>query len=190
MAAIPPAMARWLVKEEPTHYGFDDLVRDRRTEWSGIHNALALRHLRSMRVGDEVFYYHTGSERAIVGIARVARAPRPDPRDARGSWSVEVEAVGPLARPVTLAELRGDAVVRDLDLLRISRLSVMPVADAHWRRILARAGAPVSRDPPSPTRRAGARSLRSKARRRARPASASGVAPRRSARRSAPGTGS
>src|SRR5579859_1724922 len=183
-------MAHWLVKEEPTDYSFEDLARDRRTEWAGVHNALALRHLRSMAPGDELFYYHTGTVRSVVGIARVSRGPKPDPTDARGSWSVEVEAVRPLPRAVTLAEMREDPVLVGLDLLRISRLSILPVAGPHWARILELSGRPgaLSRSRPSPTRSGVARSTRPTERRRVRRASASGVGPRRSARRSGRGT--
>jgi len=99
-------MARWLVKQEPSTYSYDRLEKDRSTEWDGVHNALALRHLRGMARGDEAFFYHSGDERAAVGILRVAGAPHPDPKDDRGSWSVRVEPVRRLARPVTLAELR------------------------------------------------------------------------------------
>jgi predicted RNA-binding protein with PUA-like domain len=159
-------MARWLVKEEPTHYAWADLVRDGKTEWDGVHNALALRHLRAIAPGDELVIYHTGDERACVGVARASGRPHPDPDDDRGSWSVEVRPVRPLRRPVTLAELRGDPALAGFLLLRISRLSVMPVSDAEWRRILAHEAAspPAERPTRSPT--GGAR-----ARRRPRPAS-------------------
>lgn len=185
-------MSYWLVKEEPTHYSFEDLARDGRTEWAGVHNALALRHLRAMVPDDELFYYHTGTERSIVGIARVSRGPKPDLSDARGSWSVEVEALTVLPRPVTLTEMRDDPALTGLDLLRVGRLSILPVSTAHWARILerARGAAPITRSRPSPTRSAGARSTRRTARRRAKRASASGAGPRRSARRSGRGKGS
>jgi predicted RNA-binding protein with PUA-like domain len=135
-------MAHWLVKEEPTHYAFADLVRDGRTDWSGVHNALALRHLKSMRVGDEGIYYHSGDVRACVGLVRVVTTPRPDPKDDRGSWTVDLAPVAALARPVGLAEIRADPVFEGFDLVRIGRLSVLPVPDAMWKRILALARAP------------------------------------------------
>lgn len=135
-------MAHWLVKEEPTHYGFDDLVRDKGTVWNGVHNALALRHLRAMRRGDEGFYYHTGEERAIVATFRVAGAPEPDPDDDRGSWRVKIRPGRRLPRPVPLAELRADPTMRAFDLVRISRLSILPVPDPIWERILMRARTP------------------------------------------------
>jgi predicted RNA-binding protein with PUA-like domain len=139
-------MARWLAKSEPGVYAYGDLERAGRTEWDGVHNALALRHLRAMTRGDEVLFYHSGDERAVVGIARVAGAPHPDPRDARGSWSVEVRPVRPLATSIPLAELRTDPRLAGFVLLRMSRLSVMPVSDAEWAAVLAheRAPAPVT----------------------------------------------
>ncbi|MGA8543175.1 MAG: EVE domain-containing protein [Thermoplasmata archaeon] len=145
-------MAYWLAKSEPGVYSYADLERDGRTEWSGIHNAAALLYLRKMRPGDRMLLYHSGDERAAVGIARVASAPHPDAADDRGSWSVEVRPVRPLARPVTLSELRADPAFADFLLLRISRLSVMPVAPALWTRILARSAAGSS---PTPARSQG-----------------------------------
>lgn len=133
-------MARWLVKQEPTSYSYDRLEKDRSTEWDGVHNALALRHLRAMRPGDEALFYHSGEERAAVGILRIIGEPHPDISDPRGSWSVRVAPVRRLARPVTLAELRTTPGLDGLALLRISRLSVMPVSDAHWAIILGRGG--------------------------------------------------
>ena len=126
----------WLVKEEPTHYNFNDLLRDRKTTWSGVRNALAQKHLRSMSGGDRVFYYHTGDEKAIVGTATVASAPSPDPEDATGrNYDVTIAAGDRLARPVTLAEIKADPFFADFLLVRMARLSVMPVTDAQWARI-------------------------------------------------------
>lgn len=130
------------MKEEPTHYGFDDLVRDGGTVWNGVHNALALRHLRAMRRGDDGFYYHTGDERAIVATFRVDGTPEPDPEDDRGSWRVKIRPGRRLDRPVPLAELRTDPSLRTFDLVRISRLSIMPVSHPVWNRILARSRTP------------------------------------------------
>ena len=135
-------MARWLVKQEPTSYSYAELERERRTRWDGVHNALALRHLRGMRPGDEAFFYHSGSERACVGVLRVASLPRADANDPRGSWWVEVTPVRRLERPVTLSEIRADAAFRGFDLLRMSRLSVLPVPDSMWARILTLANEP------------------------------------------------
>lgn len=132
---------RWLVKTEPATYSFDDLRREGRTSWDGVRNALAQIHLRAMRRGDAVLVYHTGREKAVVGLARVARAPYPDPGAGDPAVvAVDLEAVRPLARPVPLARLKAEPTLAGLDLLRISRLSVMPVAAAHWRPILALAG--------------------------------------------------
>jgi predicted RNA-binding protein with PUA-like domain len=130
-------MARWLAKSEPSVYSYADLVRDRTTEWDGVHNATALIHLRAMRRGDELLFYHSGDERSVVGIARITGAPRPDPKDDRGSWSVAVAPVRALRGPVPLAVLRAEPALNGFILFRISRLSVMPVSDAQWRAILA-----------------------------------------------------
>lgn len=129
-------MAHWLVKEEPTHYSYADLARDGGTEWNGVHNALALRHLKAMRPGQELFYYHSGSERAVVGIAAVASVPQADPDDDRGSWKVKIRPVRPLNGPVPLSTLKADSKLAGFDLVRIGRLSVMPVSDDQWSRIL------------------------------------------------------
>lgn len=130
-------MARWLVKTEPGEYSFDDLVRAGKDVWDGVRNPLALKHLRAMRPGDEVFVYHTGRVRAIVGIARVAGHPYPDPKGGDARWTVvDVEAVRPLKRPVALEEIKADPAFSKWELVRISRLSVMPVPDELWRRIL------------------------------------------------------
>lgn len=129
-------MAYWLVKEEPTHYNFADFLRDRTTEWTGVHNALALRYLRSMVPRDEGFYYHSGAERAIVGRFVVADRPRPDPEDPRGSWKVTLRAGGALPRPVPLAEVKSVPALAEFELVRFSRLSVMPVPAAVWSRVL------------------------------------------------------
>jgi predicted RNA-binding protein with PUA-like domain len=126
----------WLVKEEPTHYNFDELVKDRKAVWSGVRNALAQRHLRGFKKGDRVFYYHTGDEKAVVGIAKALSGPYPDPEDASGKYvAVDLGPVGRLPRPVTLAEIKADAAFKDFLLVRIARLSVMPVTDAEWARI-------------------------------------------------------
>jgi predicted RNA-binding protein with PUA-like domain len=126
----------WLFKEEPTHYSFDALVKDRQTVWSGVKNPLAQKHLRAVKKGDAIFYYHTGDERAVVGIARALGDAYADPKDKTGKASVvDVAPVKKLARPVTLAEIKADPAFKDFALVRISRLSVMPVSAAEWRRI-------------------------------------------------------
>jgi predicted RNA-binding protein with PUA-like domain len=126
----------WLFKEEPTHYGYDELVKDKKTMWSGVKNPLAQKHLRSVRKGDRIFYYHTGDEKAVVGICKALGDAYVDPGDTSGKASVvDVAPVQKLPRPVTLAEIKADASFKDFPLVRISRLSVMPVSDAEWTRI-------------------------------------------------------
>jgi predicted RNA-binding protein with PUA-like domain len=129
-------MANWLVKEEPEHYGYDALVRDGRTVWAGVRNPLAQKHLRSIRNGDRIFYYHTGKEKAVVAIARAASDAYSDANDASGKLAVvDVVPERKLARPVTLAAIKADAAFASFPLVRMSRLSVMPVTDAEWKRI-------------------------------------------------------
>ena len=126
----------WLFKEEPTHYSFDAFVSDKKTVWSGVKNPLAQKHLRGVRKGDRIFYYHTGDEKAVVGIAKALNDAYADPNDTTGKQAVvDVAPVKKLRRPVTLAEIKGDKAFKDFPLVRISRLSVMPVSDAEWRRI-------------------------------------------------------
>lgn len=122
-------MPHWLLKTEPSTYSIADLQREKRTRWDGVKNAAALINLRKMTVGDQVFVYHTGSEKAIVGVARVFVA---DPKD--GVITLEYERTLPL--PVTLAAIKADPAFKDLALVRISRLSAMPVSPAHWTRLL------------------------------------------------------
>jgi predicted RNA-binding protein with PUA-like domain len=126
----------WLVKEEPTHYGFDALVKDKNAVWSGVRNALAQKHLRAITKGDRVLYYHTGDEKAVVGVAKALSGAYPDPEDTSGKYvAVDLAPVARLPRPVTLAEIKADPAFKDFPLVRISRLSVMPVTDAEWARI-------------------------------------------------------
>jgi len=126
----------WLFKEEPTHYSFDDLVRDGKTSWSGVKNPLAQKHLRSVKKGDRVFYYHTGDEKAVVAIAKAVTDSYGDPKDKSGKLvTVDVAPVKKLPRPVTLAEIKAKPVFKDFPLVRISRLSVMPVSDREWSEI-------------------------------------------------------
>jgi predicted RNA-binding protein with PUA-like domain len=128
---------RWLFKTEPGTYSYADLERERRTVWDGVKNALALKHLGAAARGDEVLVYHTGDEKAAVGIAEVTGAPRPDPKqkDAR-LLVVELCAVRRLERPVALGEMRANPKLAGFDLLRLPRLSVMPVSAAYWTEIL------------------------------------------------------
>src|SRR5215207_1899426 len=131
----------WLFKEEPAHYSFDALVKNKRTSWSAVKNALAQKHLHAVRKGDRIFDYHTGDEKAVIGIAKALGDAYPDPEDQTGKQAVvDVAPVGKLTRPVTLAEIKSDPSFKDFPLVRISRLSVMPVTDAEWKRIEALAG--------------------------------------------------
>lgn len=133
-------MAYWLMKSEPESYGWDDLVRDGAAEWDGVRSPAARLHLRAMAAGDEAFFYHSGKDKAVVGVMRVARAGRPDGAD--GAWvSVAVEPVRALERPVTLAQIKADTRLKDMGLVRQSRLSVSPVGDEEWAAVLALAGA-------------------------------------------------
>ncbi|MBI1851757.1 MAG: EVE domain-containing protein [Planctomycetes bacterium] len=130
----------WLVKSDPDHYSFDDLVRDGKAAWDGVTNTTALIHIRAMRKGDDVIVYASGDVKAAVGLATVARDPYPDPKVGDPKIViVDISAKKALPRPVTLAEIKADPAFRDCDLVRISRLSVMPLTDAHWRRLLAQA---------------------------------------------------
>ena len=133
----------WLVKEEPTHYGWDAFVKDKKAVWSGVRNALAQKHLRAIEKGDRVFYYHTGDEKAVVGIAKALSGAYPDPEDKAGKYvAVDIAPVKRLPRPVTLAEIKADPAFKDWALVRIARLSVMPVTDAQWTRIERMAASP------------------------------------------------
>jgi predicted RNA-binding protein with PUA-like domain len=129
-------VAGWLFKEEPEHYAYADLERDGRTVWDGVTNNLARQHLRQVRVGDRVFFYQTGKVKAVVGEMRVTAGPRPDPAsDDPKAVVVEVEPVRALGRPVSLAVVKQDALLAGWDLVRLPRLSVLPVSEEQWRRV-------------------------------------------------------
>lgn len=135
-------MANWLVKEEPEHYSYDALAREGRTTWSGVKNPLAQKHLRGIRKGDRIFYYHTGREKAVVGVAKAASDAYDDPKDRTGKLAVvDVVPETKLASPVTLAAIKADPAFASFALVRMSRLSVMPVSDAEWARIEKMSGA-------------------------------------------------
>ena len=126
-------MAHWLMKSEPGSYSWDQLIRDGATEWDGVRNPAARLHLKAMKKGDEAFFYHSGDERAVVGVMRVIRAAQPDPKDP--NWvSVAVEPVRPLG-PVTLKAIKAEPKLAKMELIRQSRLSVSPVHDDEWRLI-------------------------------------------------------
>jgi len=128
----------WLFKEEPAHYSYDALVKDKQTVWSGVKNPLAQKHLHAVKKGDRIFYYHTGDEKAVVGIAKALADAYADPNDETGKAAVvDVAPVKKLARPVTLAEIKTDPSFKTFPLVRISRLSVMPVTEEEWKRIEA-----------------------------------------------------
>jgi len=127
-------MAHWLMKSEPGVYSWDDLLRDKTTEWDGVRNPTARIHLRAMKEGDEAFFYHSGEERQVVGIMRVTREAQPDPKDP--NWvSVAVEPVRAVAS-VTLKAIKGEPALAKMELVRLSRLSVSPVRDEEWARVL------------------------------------------------------
>jgi predicted RNA-binding protein with PUA-like domain len=126
----------WLVKSEPDTYAWDDLVRDRRTDWTGVRNFAARNHLKAMRPGDEVLFYHSGESRSVVGTARVTKAAFPDPTADEDGWvAVELAATAPFRQPVTLAQIKTQPALKDMALLRLSRLSVQPVKPAEFALI-------------------------------------------------------
>lgn len=131
-------MAYWLLKTEPSDYAYADLEADRETLWDGVGNNLALKHLRQIRRGDQALIYHTGRERMVVGIAEVTSDPFPDPeRDDPRLVVVEVKPKRKLAEPIPLAAIKSDPELKDFDLVRLPRLSVMPVAESVWKRLLS-----------------------------------------------------
>jgi predicted RNA-binding protein with PUA-like domain len=134
-------MAYWLVKSEPGAWSWQQQVEAGTTHWDGVRNYQAINNLKAMRLGDKAFFYHSGEARQIVGIVEVAREYYPDPNDASGRFGmVDVKTVAPLARPVTLAEIKADPRLRDLALVRQSRLSVTPIDDEAWEIICAMGG--------------------------------------------------
>jgi len=129
------------MKEEPTHYSYEAFAKDRGATWTGVKNPLAQKHLRSVRKGDLVFYYHTGDEKQIVGIAKAASDAYPDPVDKTGkAHVVDLVPVKKLATPVTLAAIKADKRFAEFPLTYMPRLSVMPVGDKEWKAILAMSG--------------------------------------------------
>jgi predicted RNA-binding protein with PUA-like domain len=132
-------MAHWLMKSEPGTYSWDDLVRDGGTDWDGVRNNAARLHLRAMRQGDQALFYHSGEERAVVGVMKIAGAGQPDGPD--GAWvKVPVKPVRALKRPVTLAAIKAEPKLAKMELIRQSRLSVAPVRNEEWALILKMAG--------------------------------------------------
>jgi predicted RNA-binding protein with PUA-like domain len=127
----------WLVKQEPSSYSWFDFVADGKTSWTGVRNFSARNNLRAMRLGDEVLFYHSGDEKAVVGIAKVTRTAYPDRTAKEGDWStVDLAAVKPLARPVSLREIKANSRLKGIALVRQSRLSVMPLTEPEFRVIV------------------------------------------------------
>lgn len=148
----------WLVKQEPADYPWSRFVAEGGTAWTGVRNFQARNHLRAMQPGNLVLYYHSGAEKAVVGLAEVVRAAYPDPTAREGDWvAVDLKPLRALPRPVPLAEIKADSTLKNLPLVRQSRLSVMPVGQAEFERLLALAeSAPPARAttvPRSPRRR-------------------------------------
>jgi predicted RNA-binding protein with PUA-like domain len=128
--------AYWLVKSEPDAFSWDQQVANRIEPWTGVRNHMARNNLRAMQTGDLAFFYHSNIGREIVGVVRVARTAYPDPTAEKGDWvSVDMEAVSPFPKPVTLAAMKTDPALEGLALIRLSRLSVAPVSAAHWAHI-------------------------------------------------------
>lgn len=127
----------WLMKSEPASYGWDRLVEDGGTVWDGVRNHTAKLNLQAMKTGDQAFFYHSVTGKEIVGVVEITRAGLGDPKDETGTWAaVEIKPVRKLERPVTLAEIKGDAALKDIELVRQSRLSVAEIRPAEWQRIL------------------------------------------------------
>jgi predicted RNA-binding protein with PUA-like domain len=134
-------MNYWLVKSEPETYSWTQLVQDGRTAWTGVRNYTARNHLRAMKTGDTVLFYHSGEGKSVVGIARVVRESYPDPTADEGDWSaVDLVPVKPLVKPVVLAAIKADKILREMKLVGQSRLSVSPVTDGQFERLLELAG--------------------------------------------------
>lgn len=134
-------MAYWLMKSEPSAYSWDQLVKDKRTHWNGVRNALASSNLKAMKKGDRAFFYHSNEGLAVVGIMEIVKEFYPDPDDATGKFGmVDVKPVMPMKRPVTLKEIKAEPRLKDLPLVRMSRLSVSPVDPASWKLICKMGG--------------------------------------------------
>lgn len=130
-------MNYWCVKQEPQSYSFDEFARDKKTDWTGVRNYMARNFLRDMRIGDEVLYYHSGGEKQVVGRATVSRSAFQDPTTEDEAWlAVEIKAGKKLKRPVTLAEIKAEPMLKDILLVRNSRISVMSLTEAEFDQIL------------------------------------------------------
>ena len=130
-------MHHWLVKQEPENYSWDNFVRDGGTAWTGVRNFEARNNLRAMKKGDRVLYYHTGSEKQVVGIARVEKEAYADPTATEGDWStVDLKPITALNRPVTLQAIKTDKILKEMPLVRKTRLSVVPLTEEHFSKML------------------------------------------------------
>jgi predicted RNA-binding protein with PUA-like domain len=130
-------MNYWLVKSEPSAWSWDQMVKAKITHWDGVRNAQAASYLKQMAKGDRAFFYHSNEGKEIVGIVEIVKQAHPDPGDEKGrAVMVDVKAVAPLKHPVTLAQIKADAKLKNLALVRQSRLSVMPIDEASWKAIL------------------------------------------------------
>ena len=130
-------MAHWLIKSEPSAYSWDQLVKEKRTAWTGVRNPQASLNLKAMKSGDLCFFYHSNEGKEIVGIAKVVKTAYPDPTDKAGkAVAVDVAAVEPVKQPVTLGAIKADPKFKEFGLVRQSRLSVVPVSDEHWKLIV------------------------------------------------------
>jgi predicted RNA-binding protein with PUA-like domain len=135
-------MAYWLVKSEPSVYSWEDFQKDGKTSWEGVRNYAARNHLRAMKKGDEVFYYHSNEGLSIVGIAKVIKEAYQDPTTAEEAWvTVDLKPVKSLKHPVSMKQIKNEKRLQDIALLRISRLSVQPVTEAEWMVVLEMAQA-------------------------------------------------
>ncbi len=134
-------MAYWLLKSEPFKYSWSQLVSDKRTHWDGVRNYQAANNLKAMKVGDRAFFYHSNEGLDIVGIAEIVREAYPDPSDASGKFvMVDIAPVQPVAKPVSLKEIKAEPSLAEFALVRQSRLSVVPVREAEWQKLCAMAG--------------------------------------------------
>ena len=131
------AKQHWLVKQEPETYSWDTLVKEKGTAWTGIRNFQARNNLRAMKTGDWVLFYHSGDAKEVVGLAQVTREAYPDPTATKGDWSaVDIAAVKPLKHPVTLQAIKSDKVLKEMPMVRLSRISVTPLTAAQFKRLL------------------------------------------------------
>lgn len=131
-------MNYWLVKQEPASYSFDDFQKEKKTDWTGVRNYTARNNLKGMKTGDKVFYYHSGDEKAVVGMAKVTKTFFADPTADDDAWvAVELEAGNPMKKPVTLAAIKANPKLKDIALVRLSRLSVVPITKEEFDEITA-----------------------------------------------------